>query len=127
MHIRIIDAIQEQYGEKYATLEDALNWWAWPEHWRRGAWDSDFVTGIKTVETAFNRLFKKEEKTLEEAILEALKEETGEDPGTIEKALERHHRRELLDIWLRYEGLIGYTCEILRVMEALGYDIDTEE
>lgn len=53
MHIRIIDAIQEQYGEKYPTLEDALNWWAWPEHWRRGAWDSDFVTGIKTVETAF--------------------------------------------------------------------------
>ena len=28
MHIRIIDAIQEQYGEKYPTLEDALNWWA---------------------------------------------------------------------------------------------------
>ena len=45
MHIRIIDAIQEQYGEKYPTLEDALNWWAWPEHWRRGAWDSDFVIG----------------------------------------------------------------------------------
>ena len=31
MHIRIIDAIQEQYGEKYPTLEDALNWWAWPD------------------------------------------------------------------------------------------------
>lgn len=45
MHNCIIDAIQEQYGEKYATLEDALNWWAWPEHWRRGAWDSDFVIG----------------------------------------------------------------------------------
>ena len=51
----------------------------------------------------------------------------GEEPGTIEKALERHYRRELLDIWLRYEGLIGYTGEILHVMEALGYDIDTEE
>ncbi|MFQ9104837.1 MAG: hypothetical protein ACLSIG_01120 [Subdoligranulum sp.] len=127
MHIRIIDAIQEQYGEKYPTLEDALNWWAWPEHWRRGAWDSDFVTGIKTVETAFNRPFKKEEKGLEDAILTALKEMIGEEPGTIEKALERHYRRELLDIWLRYEGLIGYTGEILHVMEALGYDIDTEE
>lgn len=118
---------QEQYGEKYPTLEDALNWWAWPEHWRRGAWDSDFVTGIKTVETAFNRPFKKEEKGLEDAILTALKEMIGEEPGTIEKALERHYRRELLDIWLRYEGLIGYTGEILHVMEALGYDIDTEE
>lgn len=125
--MKIIDAIQDAMGPRYTTLEDALNWWAWPEHWRRGAWDSDFVTGIKTVETVFNRPFKKEEKTLEEAILEALKEETGEEPGTIEKALERHYRRELLDIWLRYEGLIGYTGEILRVMEALGYDIDTEE
>ena len=91
------------------------------------AWDSDFVTGIKTVETAFNRPFKKEEKGLEDAILTALKEMIGEEPGTIEKALERHYRRELLDIWLRYEGLIGYTGEILHVMEALGYDIDTEE
>ena len=138
MHIRIIDAIQEQYGEKYPTLEDALNWWAWPEHWRRGAWDSDFVTGIKTVATAFNRPFKKEETGLEDAILTALNETEGasrspeeemigEEPGTIEKALERHYRRELLDIWLRYEGLIGYTGEILHVMEALGYDIDTEE
>lgn len=125
--MKVIDAIQEAMGPRYATLEDALNWWAWPEHWRRGAWDGDFVTGIKTVETAFNRLFKKEEKSLDEAILEALKEETGEEPGTIEKALERHYRRELLDIWLRYEGLIGYTGEILHVMEALGYDIDTEE
>ena len=89
MHNRIIDAIQEQYGEKYATLEDALNWWAWPEHWRRGAWDSDFVTGMKTVKTAFNRPFKKEEKGLEDAILTALKEMIGEEPGTIEKALER--------------------------------------
>src|SRR5699024_1572672 len=113
--MKIIDAIQEAMGPRYTTLEDALNWWAWPEHWRRGAWDSDYVTGRKTIESAFNRPFKKEEKTLEEAILEALKEETGEGPGTIEKALERHYRRELLDIWLRYEGLIGYTGEILHV------------
>ena len=50
--MRIIDAIQEAMGPRYTTLEDALNWWAWPEHWRRGAWDSDFVTGMKTVKTA---------------------------------------------------------------------------
>lgn len=125
--MRIIDAIQESMGPRYTTLEDALNWWAWPEHWRCGAWDSDFVTGMKTVKTAFNRPFKKKEKGLEDAILTALKEMTGEEPGTIEKALERHYRRELLDIWLRYEGLIGYTGKILHVMEALGYDIDTEE
>ena len=127
MHIRIIDAIQEEYGEKYTTLEDALNWWAWPEHWRRGAWDSDFVTGMKAVKTAFNRPFKKEEKRMEKDILEALQEMTGEACDTMEQALEHHTKGELLDYWMRYEGLIGYTWTILHVMEALGYDIDTEE
>ena len=63
---------------------------------------------------------------MEDAILTALKEMTGEEPGTIEKALERHYRRELLDIWLRYEGMTGYTQQILNVMEVLGYDIDPE-
>ena len=86
-----------------------------------------FIIGSDYTFRAFNRPFKKEEKGLEDAILTALKEMIGEEPGTIEKALERHYRRELLDIWLRYEGLIGYTGEILHVMEALGYDIDTEE
>ena len=123
----ILDAVQERYGPRYATLEDALNWWAWPEHWRCGAWDSDFVTGIKTVETAFNRPFKKEEKSLEVEILAALQEMTGETCDTMEQALEHHCRRELLDYWMRYEGLIGYTRTILHVMEALGYDVDTKQ
>ncbi len=125
--MKVIDAIQEAMGPRYTTLEDALNWWAWPEHWRRGAWDSDFVTGMKAVKTAFNRPFKKEEKRMEKDILEALQEMTGEACDTMEQALEHHTKGELLDIWLRYEGLIGYTGEILHVMEALGYDIDTEE
>ena len=99
-------------------LEDALNWWAWPEHWRRGAWDSDFVTGIKTVETAFNRPFKKEEKGLEDAILTALKEMIGEEPGTIEKALERHYRRELLDIAGELDGKYGAKTAASLVREA---------
>ena len=125
--MKIIDAIQEAMGPRYTTLEDALNWWAWPEHWRRGAWDSDFVAGIKTVETAFNRPFKKEEKRMEKAILEALQEMTGETCDTMEQALAQHRKIELLDYWMRYEGLIGYTRPILHVMEALGYDVDTEQ
>ena len=123
--MKVIDAIKEAMGPRYATLEDALNWWAWPESWREGVWN-DFVLRLKPAKMAFNLCLKKEEKSLQEAILEALKEETGEEPGTIEKALEQHYRRELLDIWLRYEGLIGYTQQILNVMEVLGYDIDPE-
>lgn len=125
--MKVIDAIQEAIGPRYATLEDALNWWAWPEHWRRSAWDSDFVTGIKTVETAFESRMKKEGNRMETAILEALEEMTGEACDTIEWALEHHTRRELLDYWMQYEGLIGYTRPILHVMEALGYDVDTEQ
>lgn len=64
---------------------------------------------------------------MEKAILEALQEMTGEACDTIEWALEHHTRRELLDYWMRYEGLIGYTRTILHVMEALGYDVDTEQ
>ena len=124
--MRILDAIQEQYGPRYATLEDALNWWAWPESWREGAWN-DFVLRLKPAKTAFNLHLKKEAQSMEQAVLTAVREMTGEPIQTMEQAHEQFSRRELLDIWLRYEGLIGYTGEILHVMEALGYDIDTEE
>lgn len=64
---------------------------------------------------------------MEKAILEALQEMTGETCDTMEQALAHHRKIELLDYWMRYEGLIGYTRPILHVMEALGYDIDIEE
>lgn len=64
---------------------------------------------------------------MEQAVLTAVREMTGEPIQTMEQALERFSRRDLLDIWLRYEGLIGYTQQILNVMEALGYDVDTTE
>ena len=64
---------------------------------------------------------------MEKAILEALQEMTGETCDTMEQALAQHRKIELLDYWMRYEGLIGYTRPILHVMEALGYDVDTEQ
>lgn len=124
--MKIIDAIQEAMGPKYATLEDALNWWAWPESWREGAWN-DFVLRLKPAKSAFNLHLKKEAQSMEQAVLTAVREMTGEPIQTMEQALERFSRRDLLDIWLRYEGLIGYTQQILNVMEALGYDVDTTE
>lgn len=64
---------------------------------------------------------------MEKDILEALQEMNGEACDTMEQALEHHTKGELLDYWMRYEGLIGYTWTILHVMEVLGYDVDTEE
>lgn len=63
---------------------------------------------------------------MEQAVLTALREMTGEPIQTMEQALEQFSHRELLDIWLRYEGVTGYTQQILNVMEVLGYDIDPE-
>lgn len=122
----ILDAVQERYGPRYATLEDALDWWAWPEHWRGGTWN-EHVLGITTGKMRFEGRLKQEEKRMEKTILEALQEMTGETCDTMEQALEHHCRRELLDYWMQCEGLIGYTRTILHVMEALGYDVDTEQ
>ena len=63
---------------------------------------------------------------MEQAVLTAVREMTGAPIQTMEQALEQFSRRELLDIWLRYEGVTGYTQQILNVMGVLGYDIDPE-
>ena len=123
--MKVIDAIQEAMGPRYTTLEDALNWWAWPESWREGAWN-DFVLRLKPTKTAFNLHLKKEAQSMEQAVLTAVREMTGEPIQTMEQAHEQFSRRELLDIWLRYEGVTGYTQQILNVMGVLGYDIDPE-
>lgn len=57
---------------------------------------------------------------MENIILEALLEVTGKDfGGNLEAALEAYSPRELLDIWLRYEGICGYTDRILNALHAL--------
>lgn len=122
--MKVIDAIQEAMGPRYTTLEDALNWWAWPESWREGAWN-DFVLRLKPAKTAFNLHLKKEAQ-MKQAVLTAVREMTGEPIQTMEQAHEQFSRRELLDLWLRYEGVTGYTQQILNVMEVLGYDINPE-
>ena len=60
---------------------------------------------------------------MEEKILYALKESEGESYNTISEAKKLHSPRELLDIWLHYEGIYGYTDQILNVMEALGFEV----
>jgi len=60
---------------------------------------------------------------MEEKILYALQEAEDETCSTISGALKSHSPRELLDIWLHYEGIYGYTDQILNVMEALGFKV----
>lgn len=60
---------------------------------------------------------------MEAKILYALRESENEDCSTIAQALKSHSRRELLDIWLHYEGIFGYTDQILTIMELLGFRV----
>lgn len=39
---------------------------------------------------------------------------------TLARVLETHTPRGVLDIWLQYEGIIGYTDQILRAATVLG-------
>jgi hypothetical protein len=61
---------------------------------------------------------------MEAEILEALNEMKGQAYSSLEEARPNYSPRELLDIWLRYEGIIGYTDTILNVMTAVGFPLD---
>lgn len=60
----------------------------------------------------------------EQRILDAVAEMEGESYQTIADALKMHSAHSILDIWLRYEGIFGYTDSILEVLKAVGYDLD---
>ena len=62
-------------------------------------------------------------KAMEAIILYSLRVSEYEVCITIAHALKSDSLRELLDIWLHYEGIFGYTDQILNVMEALGFEV----
>lgn len=59
--------------------------------------------------------------------MEALQEIEGQVYRSLGEARVHYSQRELLDIWLRYEGIIGYTDTILSAMISLGYSLDIED
>lgn len=123
--MKIIEAIQERLGPQYATLPDAIGWYSGPQALREDfTGEYYFNTGRRPFNRRLTR--KREVLTLNEKILEALAEMTGTQYDSIGAALAQYSRAELLDMWLRYEGLIGYTSQILSVMGELGYDVDEE-
>ena len=56
---------------------------------------------------------------MERELLEMLLEVTGKDFGCLEAALEAYTGREIFEMWLEYEGIIGYADKILRAVDAL--------
>lgn len=56
-------------------------------------------------------------------LLIAINEYSGSGFRSLEAALRSYTKRELLDIYLSFEGILGYTDKIIGVMDALGYPI----
>ena len=69
----------------------------------------------------------KEPTPAEKALLLPLGELEGVSFSTLEEALLLFSRREILDTWLRYAGIQGYTDSILTALETLGYDLQIED
>lgn len=63
----------------------------------------------------------------ERNILEIVNEVKNQQFRSLEDAVEEYGMVKVFDIWLRYEGISGYTTDILSVLDALGVDVSTEE
>lgn len=63
---------------------------------------------------------------MEKALLIAVNEYSGVKFQKVEEALKSYSKEELLDIFLQYEGIIGFTSRIINVMQNLGF-IQREE
>jgi hypothetical protein len=120
--MRVIEAIQERLGPHYTTLPDALDWYgSCPA--QTESFDAEYY--FKPGKTAFKSKLRSD--YMEERILRAWKETHGKTYHSIADALTCASRCELLDCWLNYEGIVGYTSLILSVMEELGYDLSQDE
>ena len=60
-------------------------------------------------------------------ILRAVNADRKSDHADIGSAVEEYGMVYVLDCWLKYEGIVGYTSEILAAMEAIGFDVSYEE
>ena len=56
---------------------------------------------------------------IEKQLLEVIRIRTGKKFDSIEKALDEFARDEILDMWLKYEGISGYTYSILDAVKIL--------
>lgn len=61
---------------------------------------------------------------MEKRLLEAINDCAYENFDSIDTALKSYSNRVLLDLFLEYEGIRGYTNVILSAMKALGFVVD---
>lgn len=60
-------------------------------------------------------------------VLEIFNETKNTSFRSLEEAVEEYGMVYVFDCWLRYEGIVGYTRNILSVLDAVGFDMATEE
>ena len=63
----------------------------------------------------------------EKEILKAVKAEHDIDYTTIAEAVEEYGMVGVFDCWLKNEGLVGYTSEILEVLAECGFDVSIDD
>lgn len=56
-------------------------------------------------------------------LLEALEQMEGVNFNSLDEARTQYSEKEILDIWLKYEGINGYTSSIINAINKL-YDLD---
>ena len=61
-----------------------------------------------------------------ENVLKIFNEVKNKNYRTLEDAVEEYGAAYVFDEWLRYEGIVGYTRDILAVLDAVGM-LDFEE
>ncbi|MDO5125365.1 MAG: hypothetical protein Q4D35_03200 [Ruminococcus sp.] len=60
-------------------------------------------------------------------ILKYVEWEHGIHYDSVEEAVEEYGMIDVFDCWMKGEGLIGYTSEILAVMSECGFNVNVEE
>lgn len=56
---------------------------------------------------------------MEQELLEAVNEMQGEDFKSLDEAGKLYTNREIMDSWLRYEGISGYTNKIIAAFDTM--------
>ncbi|MDE6500723.1 MAG: hypothetical protein K2L10_01350 [Ruminococcus sp.] len=61
---------------------------------------------------------------MQETIIEAFKATYGEICKDFEEIKNKYPVTEILDVWLRYEGIVGYTRDIIDLLGECGVYIE---
>ena len=60
-------------------------------------------------------------------VLEIFNEVKNTSFRNLEDAVEENGMAYVFDVWLRYEGIVGYTSDIFEVLNAVGFNISMQE